>query len=500
MSNLFNVELERHYFASLMKHPEQWGEVAGLSNKEDFSRIHQPFFDIFKLQLDQNPPQPVQPVLLANILNKYSIPLEGITPYEYLQSIELIPVAKDSAFNYAREIKRLWARRHFIERCDNVKNQLVKKPDLSGEAMVNLMDKEMSDINVRFCQQETPDIFSSLIEVVEERGNNPIDSEQLGYMGPFQSINKTLGALVFPGSFTVISSRSGGGKSSLGFFYNVFLAEKYGLPILHLDAAEMTIEQLQMRAVCSLAQGRVPLWAVKSGEWRKNKEFSDIIRGEVWPRVKKIKIYFQNIGSFNPQELVSFSKRFYFNKVGRGNHMLIHWDYIKGTESTSQNTSEHQAVGFMVGNMKSLITEDITASVWTSVQANRSGIYTGKSSSELKDSEDSISLSDRIIQQSTNGFMMRYKVPDELKSENNLYGNVKLNPVKERELLGKEYEKMLQPVTIKNGSDIRMVKNYFNLDTKNFYYEDRGDLRSMAEGLGWSKVSVPKDSKEHPAF
>lgn len=501
MSNLYNLELERHWFASIIKNPEQWGEVAGFTGPQDFSQIHQPFFNVVKLHLDQNPPKSIKPVILADTIKQHGIPLDGITPYEYLQAVELIPVGEDSCLEFTKEIKRLAVRRELITKSNQVAEELKRGKDKSAEEMIGLVDKTLSDINTKYYQQPVQDIFESLIEIVEERGNNPINTEDLGLMGPFDSINKTLGSIVFPGSFTVISSRSGGGKSSLGFFYNIFLAEKYGLPILHLDAAEMTIEQLQMRAVCSLSNGRVPLWAVKSGEWRKNKEWVDIIRGDVWPRVKKIKIYFQNIGGFSPKEMVSFCKRFYYNKAGRENHLLIHWDYIKGTESVSKNASEHQVIGFMVGDMKTMITDEIKASVWTSVQANRSGIYTGKSSGELRDSEDAISLSDRIIQQSTNGFMMRYKVPDELAYEGNMFGNVKLNPVKERELLGKNYQDMLAPVKIKDGKDIRMVKNYFNLDTRNFYYEDKGDLRKMAEMLAKAPVKLKDDdSDQKPAF
>ena len=507
MSNLHNLELERHFFSSLIKNPEQWGEVSSFTSNQDFSRIHAAIFDVFRLQLECNPPKPVQPVILAEVLKKHSIPLDGITPYEYLQSIELIPVGKDSCIDFAKEIKRLTVRRDLISKCKSLEADLTKGKgkDESAQGMIELVDKELNDINIQFVQQDTQEIFSSLIENIEEKGNNPQDVTKFGFMGPFQSINDTLGSLSYPSAFTVVGARSSNGKSSLGFHYNTFVAEKYDIPVLHLDAGEMTIEDLQMRATCSLSGGRIPLWAIETGEWRKNKEFVDIIRGEVWPKVKKIKTYYKNVSGMNAKEFVSYIRRFYYNKIGRGNHLLIHWDYIKGLEAIGKNTSEHQSIGYMIGDLKSLITTEITASVWTSVQNNKGGVYNGKHSDQVIDNEENLGLSDRILQQSTNAFTMRYKLPDEIQKEGGMFGNVMLKPLKERKLLGKNFQDMLDFVKIKekdfHGKDtIKYKKNYFNLDNKSFCYFDKGSLKDMMTALGRTKIPIRDNSDEQPAL
>lgn len=487
MNGLFSLEAEQSIISILLKNPEAYYEIYFLT-PFDFSKNNAPIFScIVQLINDKEKPDPI---IVAQRLKNISISLENIELETYVQSLFWRVTDKSNILVLAKELKKLTIRRELIEKCEKARNELVSAGEKPVEEIVSIVDRTLTDITTKYYQSDTTDLFADLIETVEERGNNPINTEDLGYMGPFPSINETLGALVYPGSFTVIGSRSGGGKSSLGFFYNVFLAEKYNLPILHLDSAEMTIEQLQMRAVCALSNGRVPLWAVKSGEWRKSAEWTHIIKNEVWPRVKKIKIYFQNIGSFNAKELVAFIRRFYYGKVGRGNHLLVHWDYIKGSESTNKNNAEYQAIGFMVNDLKTLITDEITGSIWTSVQNNRTGIYTGKSANEIRDSEESFSLSDRILQQSTNSFLMRYKVPEELLFENNAFGNVVLKPVKERELLGRKYEEMLKPVKIKNGKSFKMVKNYFNLLSHNFYYSDMGSLRDMVEKLGTAKIDL----------
>lgn len=506
MSNLYNVELERHFFASLIKNSEQWGEVAGFTNAQDFSSIHQPFFNVIKLQLDQNPPKPIQPVILADVIKQHSIPLDGITPYEYLQAIELIPVGKDSCLDFAKEVKRLSVRRELVAKCDKLKSELVKEKDKSAGDMLGLVEKELNDVNIKYVQQDSEEIFSSIIEVIEEIGNNPQDISDFGYMGPFQSINDTLGSLSYPSAFVCVGARSANCKSSLGFHYNTFVAEKYSIPVLHLDAGEMTVKDLQMRATASLSGGRVPLNMIETGSWRRNKEMVDILRGDVWPRVKKIQTHYKNISGMTPKEFISYIRRFYFNKIGRGNHLLIHWDYIKGLESVSgKNTQEHQAIGYMVGDLKSLITTEITASLWTSVQNNKGGVYNGKTSDQVVDNEENMGLSDRILQQSTNSFTLRYKLPDEITKEGGAFGNMMLKPLKERKLLGKDFQEMLDFVRVvdkdrEGKSKVYHKKNYFNLEHKGFCFFDKGSLKHMMESLGRASVKLKDKDDTTPAF
>lgn len=479
-SQLYNIELEKAFIASILQNPDSWGEVAEFIETEDFSKLNKSVFAVMERRLNCTPQLQVSPILVADELKSLSISLEGVEAIDYLNSLLLVPL-RGETLSIGKELKKWSVRRTLMQKCEEAKSELSMSADKTVDEIVGIVDKKLSDINTKFYQSDTEDLFEPLIELVESRGNNPVKAEDLGYMGPFQSINDTLGSLLYPSAFVVVAARSGGMKSSLSFYYNLFVAEKYNLPILHLDSNEMTPEQLRFRAVCAMAEGRVPLWAIKSGEWRQNEEWVDIIRGEVWPRVKKIKINFKNIGGMDSKELTSFVKRFYYKNVGRDNHLLIAWDYIKSVQSTSKNTQEYQEIGYLINDMKGLITNELKASIWTSVQMNRSGITNGKEAKDIQDSEGSFSLSDRIIQMSTNAFAMRFKVPEELAEEGSLFGNMRLVPLKERELLGKNYQQVLSPVKMLNGS---LSKNYFNLETKNFSFKDKGDLRSMVAALG----------------
>ena len=272
------------------------------------------------------------------------------------------------------------------------------------------------------------------------------------------------------------------GKSSFGFYYCVWVAEKFSLPLLWLDSAEMTVEQLQMRAVCCLSEGKIPLWAVRSGEWRKNPVWRQLVHDEIWPRVKRISMSYKNVGMMSPKEKVAFIRRFYYSKVGRSNFLIIGDDYLKGIESLSKNSAEYQALGYYVGAVKSLVTDDINAGYWTAIQGNRSIITAGKKMSELQDSgEQGASISDRVVQQATNAFLMRYKIPEELANEHGLFGNIVLKKAKLREGYGRDYEKIARPIKLPNGS---FTENYWHLQSTNFHYTDKGLHSDAMEALG----------------
>ncbi len=494
----FNPEIESHFLAAVIQFPETYGEVS-LANEKDFSPVHRPIYSVIRQQLESTPAAPVTTVILADKLKAYGVDaskLAGVEPYDYMWALSAKPVKRDEAVGLLKELKLITVRRELVDKCKEAERALKETPPERFDEMVGIVDKALSSVNTEYYKaSSTIDIFESIIDITEERGNNPVTADSIGYQGPFPSLNSTLGNLVFPGSLTVLAARTGQSKSSLSFFYCAYIAERYGVPILWLDAAEMTVEQLQQRAVCCFSEGRIPLWAVRSGEWRKNKEWTRIIREEIWPKVKKIRFAYCNVGNMTPKEKISFIKRHYYSKVGRGNFLLIGDDYLKGIETFGANKAEHQTMGYFVGEIKSLITDEIQAGYWTSVQQNRMGITGGKKGDELEaaDSANSVGISDRITQQATNAFAMRYKVSEELAAERNLLGNMVLKPIKTREAYGVDYMKILSQVKMPNG---RFAPNYYNLESQGFYFRDKGLMSAGLEALGQGVIETDPKTGE----
>lgn len=482
-------EVEQHLIGLILNHPQVWADLQ-LITDQDISEARRNIYRIIRQQLDVVPQGSVSPVILSERLKTFGInEIGGIDILIYLDSLERRGrnLKPESAVEFAREIKTASVRRQLMEKCDEAKAKI--RDSKSFTDMAAIVDKTLSSVSTEYYQVNTTLMFDGFIDEMERRRENPVKAEDLGFQGPFPSLNSTLGSITYPGSFVVIGARTGGQKSALGFFYNTYLAEKYKLVCLHLDANEMPRAQLLDRSATCFTRGVMPLWSVKSGEWGQNKEWVKLWREECVPKINRIKdlIHYQNIGRMQPREVVAFIRRFYFKHVGRGNHLLINLDYLKGSsQMRSGRDQEHQVVGDYIDELKGLINEEITASIWTSVQQNRGGITSGKKVEDISDSEGNFAVSDRIIQQATDGFSMRFKIPEELGKEKNLFGNIRLEQHKGRDLIGKQFMHALMPVKVGN----KLVKNYYNLDSHGFHFTDKGDLRSMVASLGYTAVDL----------
>lgn len=485
--SLYNLDIETGILALLIQDCTSYGDLSQLE-ASDFSTTNSGVFSLIKQQLDCNPQGSVTPMVLADKARGYGIKLQDLEVGEYLEALRIKYVQKSDATQLAAELKRLTVRRKLISQVDEIKKELVTRQDVPLKDMTSLVERGLSSVSTTHHLSEFTSVFETLEQVTEKRGDNPIEPEDIGYQGPFPTMTRVLGNLCVQNQMVCIGARTGNQKSAFGFFYNLHVAIKFGTPILLMDIGEMTLERIQRRAVCCLAEGRIPLWAIASGKWRESKEWTHIIRHEIWPKIRGLKFDYINVGNFSPRERISLIRRFYYQKVGRGNVFGILDDYLKGMESLGKNTAEHQSIGYYVNDMKSLITNELPAWYHTSVQNNRTGIYQGKKAEDIIDSEDQMGLSDRIIQQSDWGFILRWKHVSEISMQSGgLFGNMKLTPVKTREALGREYEKALRPVKLPSGS---FSQNYFNLDSKSFFFSDRGDLNMMLQTLGQTAVPM----------
>lgn len=492
MSNLYSLEFEKSLLSGLLQFPEVWGDVATRLKDGDFSKVNAVVYSLLSKELAEG--KTVSATILGDKLKSYSVTFEDIEPFEYLNALMLIPVKREEVENLAKEVKKLAYLREQEQRCVDIKAALPGLRDKSFDEITSFIDKKLADTNVYFGSNQTESMFEGMEAEFEQRIAKP-PTKPKGYLGPFKSINDTIGPLTYKSSFTVVSSRTGNGKSSLSWYYNTYLAHQYKLPVLHLDCGEMTRDELRERAISSLSGGRIPYGDVVNDTWGPNKVYTNIARSEIWPKVKeleKVGYWYHNVGDMNPDEIVSFIRRFYYAKIGRGNFLLINLDYLKAfdMDNVARNQSEWQMIGTFIKKLKALITNEIDAGIFTSLQSNKTGIYQGKAAGHINDSEEAFSLSDRILQQSTHGFTMRFKVPEELAGEQGEFGNIKLNLVKQRRLVGPRVADILRPVLLPTGKN---THNYFNLGViGGFYYEDRGLFSDNLERMGQTTINVDR--------
>lgn len=495
MASLYLPEIEQHVLGLLLQSPDIWPDISFLS-RDEFSDPFQHLFDIVKQQLDSN--QSVAPIILAEKLKSYGqsgAEIGGVDTLIYLEGLQRRGrmIEKKDALALAKELKKASVKRQLIEACRRAGKEVEKANTF--EEMTSVMTKTISSVTTEYFKGgETTDLFATMEANIEAKGNE--DKEELGYVGVIPSIDRTLGPLIHKGSFALVCARSGNGKSSLGFHYVVHTAEKHDLPVLWMDKGEMTVEQLQFRAACCFSQGRVPLWAVRSNGWRRKPEWIDIMRGEVFPRVKKLagRVQFKSIAGLSRTEMISFMRRYHHNKIGKGNFLILVDDYLKGTESMGKDTKEYQEIGYYTSAVKSLVTEEIDAGFLTFAQTNRFGVSKGKKAEDIVDNDSIISLSDRIKDNCTSVLLMRYKVMQELAAEKNAFGNVLIKVSKIRDGLGRDYETFVRPIKLAKG----YADNYFNLDYHGFHYKDMGLFSDVCARLGHTAIDLSQREGEEP--
>ncbi len=491
MIQLYSLSIERHVISGLIKFPQLFPDFDSLLSENDFySKTHKTIFVLTKNLLLQN--IKLDRVILAEKLRELGITSnEEVDIIDYINAFFSSQIKKESVKDVITQLVSLRIRRDLVSTSDNLKKHINETIDKPISEVLDACDKIYnSKVNSFNVKSSGPiDIFSTLEDTIEFIGNNPPDPNQFMF-GPFPRINEQFGSLLRPGNITIIGARTGVAKTSLGMYYLTYVAEKYNIPVLHLDMGEMSAIELQMRSICMLSGGRVPYNLVESGEWRNNKDIERIVR-EIWPRVKKIKCFYEQVGNKSGREICNTIRRFAYNTAGRGNPFLIHYDYIKPLPSDNFNAKEWQIVGQFIQDTKCLI-QDLGVSFWASLQLNRSGITTNKTADEVDDSENSFGISDRIVQQASHAFLIRKKLLDEIATEGNQFGNLKVLPMKMRHL-GRDFKRVLTPVKVQAG---KFVNNYYNINSTSFFFEEKGDLHDIIQTMNGQTVLNPPPSKD----
>lgn len=480
-AKLFSIQTERHALAGLCKFSDIYSDISVFVKLEDFvNDTHKTIYKTVAGIIDKK-----------EILNKITLSAKikqlGITHFEhdldidsYIENIFATPIKdKNSAIANFKTLIDYRIRRSLYNLSQEL-NELALKNTENPKELISESDKIYSESVKHIIELNTDsgakDICRNLKETIEGLADNPPDPSLHPY-GPFETINKLYGSLSRQGNITCVAARSGVAKTSLGLYYHAWMAEKYGFPILHCDFGEMSFFELQVRLAACLSDGKVPLYDIEYGTWRNNSEYKKIIQS-IWPRVEKLQIYYQDVSKMNAKQFISFWRRFHYSVIGRENPFLTNYDYLKPFDDDFE-TPEWKQIGHFFQDIKSFITNEDPLSFWTSLQVNRSGITTNKHSSQIDDSENSFSMSDRIIQQCSHGILVRRKTNDELVEERNQFGNLKAIFAKHRHL-GKQYKRALSPVQMPDG---KYKSNYINIQSNNFCFEDKGDLVDLAKYL-----------------
>tara|TARA_A200000159_G_scaffold164665_1_gene195374 strand:- start:1532 stop:3049 length:1518 start_codon:yes stop_codon:yes gene_type:complete len=480
MSKTKSFEVERQFLATLINHPDSYADIAQFINEKDFcaenTKVNRTIFSILKRSLDTG--QALDHVLLTErVLSLGGSFKDNINVSDYIQALSMRKTKPSSLVGLAQELKNFTFRRSSIQAFSEAIQYLqTESMETPFTGIVDHVDKKFHEtVNVYDNGVSSPeDLFADMEEWVVERGNNPVD--EFGLKGPHKRMHELYGSVLRPGNITCITARSGVGKTQfcLDFVLKASILNG-GTPVLHFDNGEMSKEELQGR-LCSALSG-VPLHLIETGKWKTDQDAINKIAA-VWPKVKNYNLHYFNVAGMNVDMMVSIVKRFYYAKVGRGKEMILNFDYIKTTSEKMGNKNEWQVVGEMVDKFKQLISHGITfdgkpmVTMMTSVQTNRQGISTNRTTENIVEDESIISLSDRIIQFVSHLFFLRPKNAQEM-SDFPDFGTHKLTCLKSR-FLGSNPIRATEYVRVPDSTN--MVKNALFFTLSNFCATEIGDL------------------------
>jgi replicative DNA helicase len=468
---LYSIQVEKHVLGGLIQNPDVLTDVEPFIKDKSFvAKPHDVIYSCLRSSVLNN--EKIDKVLLAQKIKNLGISFkEDVDIFSYIESISFAPVTAKATVKAAKELAKLEALREVEKTCEQIKEHVNKSINQDLEQTISQVDKIYGEKMNSFVQETgVVSLYDSLLDLAEERGNNPI--EEIGLATPFSEFNRLYGGFRNKNLY-IIASRAKAGKSTILGEIAAGVSKMHNIPVLIMDT-EMSTQEIQFRTIA--AKTGVPLWYVETGNWRKNPDMVKQIREGLKDVKNQFKVDHYAIGNKSIQEIVSIARRWYLKRVGRGNKCLIIFDYIKMMDKLSYNQQEFQLMGEKVDTLKKLA-EELDCPIVTAVQNNRSGITNNREVSEIADDESSIGISDRITWYATYVGIFRRKVAEEIQLDTPESGTHKLIEAVAR-FQGRDAAGH-QDLILRKFPDgaKKYVKNFINFEVSNFRVQERGSLR-----------------------
>lgn len=475
--SLYSLPIERHCLSGIIKNQSLFPDIdVWITDADFYSPVHATIYSVIRSLLTRN--EKVDKVILSEKVKNLGIKFKDeINIYDYVESICFVQIDKEAALKAFRELSKLRVKREIDESLDKAKKNLTNPELETIDDIITSTDSIISEkIKTYVESSEAVNIFDNLRETIELRGNNPVVEN--GLITPYKELNRLYGGLL-GGEIYAVASRFGQGKTTWINNLCLHTAKLNNTKALILDT-EMPTDRIQYRMAAALSG--VPLWYVKTGNWRKNKEMCDKMRAALALIEKENHQFFHyHVANKPVDQVVSFIRRWYYQHVGRGNPAVIAYDYLKLTgEKVGQNWAEYQALGDKVDRLKR-VAEQINCPLITAVQLNRDGENHNKHSKDVTDNASAIAGTDRLAWFGGFVSIFRRKTLDEIEMDGEHFGTHKLEVLKAREQ-GKDAagHHDLVKRTLPNGKT-GYFNNSINYTVGNFNVEEKGTLKDIVE-------------------
>lgn len=466
---IYSLQVEKYVLSGLIRHPTTFADIEAFISDSDFiNEVHYTIFCVFKETFNKG--EQIDKVLISQKCKNLGITFkdQSIDIFNYVNSICLIPTSQPGLIEGAKELLKLRIRREIEQTGDEIKkfaNSCAEKPI---EEIISESDKIYNNKICAYAAENNKpeDITANVIEIIEERGNNPI--QDTGLVTPYQNFNRLYGG-IRPGNIYAWVSRPKHGKSTIlnDLAIKITTMNK-GCRALVLDTEMSTID-MKFRIASSLTG--IPVWHLETGNWKKNANLFQKFE-ESKSKIKSLsnQVDHLQVAGKPIEEVVSIVKRWYFSKVGRGNQCVIVYDYIKLTGESDKNKQEYQLIGEKVNALKELCSE-LNIPILTACQLNRSA-------ENGVDDSSAISQSDRLQWFASLVAIFRRKSVEEIADDGPEFGSHKLIPLATR-FQGKDSAGHHDLVRIKEGKKVKYAPNYISFNINNFNVEETGTLEDI---------------------
>jgi replicative DNA helicase len=469
---LQSLQIEKHVIGGLIQNQDVIAEVEGFVKGNDF--VAQPHSTIYSVLVSSYlAKETIDKTLLAQKIKNLGISFkDNINIFDYIESISFAPITKDATIRACKELVKYRVLRDLDTTLKVMKDKVSNSGNDDLLTTISSIDAIYGQRMNTFEQGDEPKpLFEGFYDEVEERGNNPL--EETGLATPYREFNRLYGGLRNKNLY-IVAARAKAGKSTFLAEMGCEMSVMHDIPVLILDT-EMSRDEVKYRS--GAAKSEVPLWYLKTGNWRKNNDYVNKVRSGTAKGLsnKYKKVYHMSVGNKSIEEIASICRRWYLRVVGRGNKCLIIYDYVKMVGNDERQRKEYQEMGDKIDFLKKL-SEELDCPILTAVQNNREGVVGGREASEIVDDERSIGISDRVTHFASGVWIFRRRTPEEVALDTVESGTHKLIEVVCREQ-GREAAGHQDAIRRQfPDGKVRYVKNFINFEIHNFKVEERGSL------------------------
>jgi replicative DNA helicase len=469
--SIYSLQVEKYVLSGIIKFPQSFADIEAFISDSDFiNEVHYTIFCVFRETFNKG--EQIDKLLIAQKAQNLGITFkdQSIDIFHYVNSVCLIPTTQAGVIEAARELVKLRIRREIEETGNEIKKYAHACADKSVEEIINESDKIYnSKICAYAAENNKPeDITNNVIEIIEERGNNP--ETDTGLTTPYEHFNRLYGG-IRPGNIYAWVSRPKHGKSTIlnDLAVKITTINK-GCKALVLDT-EMSTLDMKFRVASSITG--IPVWHLETGNWKKNPQLFEKFSSNK-ELIKSIQNQVDHLQvSGKPiEQVISIVKRWYFSKVGRGNPCVVIYDYIKLTGESDKNKKEYELIGEKVNALKELSLE-LNIPILSACQLNRSA-------ENGVDDSSAISQSDRLQWFASFVAIFRRKTVEEIAEDGQEFGSHKMIPLATR-FQGRESQGHHDLVRIQDGRSVRYQPNFISFNISNFNVEERGTLTEIVQ-------------------